>query len=337
MKVTTLGIDLAKNVFQLHGVDSSGKVILKKRLSREKFKIFLVNFEPCLIGIESCGGSNYWCRELKKLGHDVKVMAAQFVKPFVKSNKNDMNDAEAICEAVQRPSMRFVSPKSIEQQDIQSIHRVRERLVKHRTSIVNEIRGLLGEYGIVIAKNITNVRTKLIGIIEEDSVQLTDLTRSIFYDLYEELKDIDNRVEAYNKRIDNVFKSSPECQRITKICGVGPITSTAIIAACGDPSVFKNGRQFAAWLGLVPRQSSSGGKTKLLGISKRGNSYIRYLLVHGARSVLRHSKNKTDAMSQWANQLEKRRGHNKTCVAIANKNARVIWALLHKKEEYKAA
>jgi len=203
--ITTLGIDLAKNAFQLHGVDKEGEVCLRKRLRRSQLKAFLINLPPCLIGIEACGGSNYWYRELTKMGHTVKIMAAQFVKPFVKSNKNDMNDAEAICEAVQRPNMRFVSPKSIRQQDIQAIHRVRQRLIRRRTSLTNEVRGLLNEYGIIIAKNIRNVRSKLLDLIEDDSNELTALGRSIFLELYNELKEIDSKVLFFDKKIKVIF------------------------------------------------------------------------------------------------------------------------------------
>lgn len=337
MTITTLGIDLAKNVFQLHGVDKNGKVCLRKRLRRAQLASFIENLPVCKIGMEACGGSNFWYREFSKMGHDVKLIAAQFVKPFVKSNKNDMNDAEAICEAMQRPNMRFVSPKSVRQQDIQSIHRVRQRLVRRRTSLTNEVRGLLLEYGIVIAKNIKNVRVKLVELVEDAENGLTDLSRSVFSELYSELQVIDEQISTFNKKIKDIFNQSEDCQRISKIEGVGPITATAVIAACGNPKVFKNGREFSAWLGLVPKQSSSGNKINLLGISKRGDGYIRYLLVHGARSVVRHAKNKTDSRSSWVNQLEQRKGHNKTCVAVANKNARIIWAILNNKTAYKAA
>jgi transposase len=337
MNITTLGIDIAKNVFQLHGVDQDSKTVLTKRLSRAKLLEFVTNLNPCLIGMESCGGSNYWTRKFIAAGHIVKLMSPQFVKPYVKSNKNDKNDAEAICEAVARPNMRFVCVKQIEQQDIQSIHRIRTRLVAERTALANQIRGLLAEYGIVIPKNIGNIRSNLPEILEDGANELSGIGRETFKDLYDELVDKDKKILAYDKKIKLICNQNAKCKKLTEISGIGPITATAILAAVGDARVFKNGREMAAWLGLVPKQCSSGGKERLLGISKRGDKYLRSLLIHGARAVIFKHKNKDDTKSKWAKQLVERRGINKAVVAVANKNARIIWAKLTGAQPWQAA
>jgi len=335
--ITILGIDLAKNVFQLHGSDATGKAVLRKKLTRSKLVETIAKLEPCTIVMEACGGSSYWCRKFNVLGHKTKLISPQFVKPFVKTNKSDRNDAEAICEAASRPTMRFVAPNTVEQQDIQAIHRIRSRLIGSRTAIVNQIRGLLAEYGIVVAQGVYKIRKLLPEILEDAENELTMLGRQIFFQLNEELRELDEKIEIYDKKIDGVFKSNEQCQRVGKMDGIGKITATAIVAAIGDPSTFKNGRHFSAYLGLVPRQSSSGGKERLLGISKRGDSYLRTLLIHGARSVVRHAKNKDDKRSLWIKNLVERRGTNRAAVAVANKNARIIWSLLAKGENYKKA
>lgn len=340
MKVTAIGIDLAKNVFQVHGVDARGNGILKKRLNRAQVIPFLARIKPCLVGLEACGGAHYWARELSKLGHEVRMIAPQFVKPYVKSNKNDAADAEAICEALQRPNMRFVAPKSIEQQDIQSIHRVRSRLVASRTCLANELRGLLSEYGIVLPQGLFKLMKTLVEALEHAyEKELLSLSGKILCEtLLEELKDLDKRIESIEDKLDIIHKSHEASQRLVQIPGVGKITSTAILAAVGDPKTFKNGRTFAAWIGLVPKQHSSGGKEKLLGISKRGDVYLRTLLIHGARSSIRFLDRQQPSQSkEWLQKLIERRGKNRAIVALANKNARRIWALLAKKEEYKAA
>jgi transposase len=337
MDITTLGIDLAKNVFQLHGIDSAGKVLLKKKLSRTKLVEFIANLPPCLIGIEACGGAHYWARKFQALGHTVKMMSPQFVKPYVKGNKNDERDAEAICEAVTRPNMRFVPIKEIEQQDALLLHRVRAQLIQNRTALVNQIRGLLSEYGIVFAAQIQNVRTRLPEIIDDFENGLSEYGRMIFKGLYADLVAIDERIKSCDMQMALTFKSDERCQRIGKIEGIGVISATAIVAAMGDPSLFKNGREFAAWLGLVPRQSSSGGKQVLLGISKRGDRYLRTLLIHGARAAICRGTDKKNRRGEWIQQIKERRGVNKACVALANKNARIIWAILAKNEAYRVA
>jgi transposase len=336
MKVTRLGIDIAKTVFQLHGVDQYGKTVLKKRCSRGELLKVIANISPCLIGMESCGSSSYWAREFKSLGHEVKLISPQFVKPYVKSNKNDAADAEAICEAVGRPHMRFVPVKSVESQDIQNLHRIRSRLVRSRNALCNEIRGLLGEYGFIIPKGIIPVRKTLPKILESSGDKLTSLSRECFYHLSRELKDIDETINFYEEKLKAILKNSPMCQRLYTMPGIGPITATAIVSAVSDPFMFKNGRGLSAWLGLVPRQNSSGGKDQLLGISKRGDTYVRSLLIHGARTVLKNAKDKTDRQSVWVNKLAERRGKNRAAVALANKNARAIWVLMTRNEDFKS-
>ena len=336
-EISVLGIDLAKNVFQLHGINANGQVVLRKKLSRKQLSVFIANLPKCKVAMEACGGSHFWGRKFLEMGHEVKLISPQFVKPFVKSNKNDANDAEAIVEAAIRPSMRFVAVKTISQQDALCIHRVRERLVVARTALINEIRGLLHEYGVVMPKGM--IKTKLPEIIESDENLLSDQARETFQKLYEEFYEIDVRINSYDKKINLHAKTSEACQKIMKIPGVGPITATAIVASVGNANNFKNGRQMSAWLGLVPRQNSSGGKSQLLGISKRGDSYLRKLLVHGARSALIVAENNTqsDRRNVWLKELLARRGHNRTCVALANKNARIIWKLLTTNEEYRVA
>ena len=337
MKITTMGLDIAKSIFHLCGVNKAGKVVKKKQLKRNQLLNYLAQLEPCLVVMEACGSANYWAREIEALGHEVKLIAPQYVKPYVKGNKNDYNDAEAIAEAAQRPTMRFVPIKSIEQQDIQNLHRQRERIKKARTALVNQVRGLLAEYGIIINKGISAVRKGLPDILEDAENDLTMRGREFFADLYEELSLLDDRFTATEKKIVISNKENEVCQRLDEMLGVGPIIASAAYAAAGDGKDFVNGRHFSAWIGLVPGQHSTGGKATLLGISKRGNTYLRTMFIHGARSVLRHSANKTDYFSLWAQALSARRGHNKACVAIANKMARIAWVIMAKGENYRPA
>lgn len=333
MDINILGIDIAKNVFQLHGQDKEGKAVFKKRCSRDQLLSVIAQLETEVIVMEACSSSNYWCRRFEELGHKTKLVSPQYVKPFVKRNKNDANDAEAICIAASRPEMRFVSSKTIEQQDIQSIHRVRERLIKNRTALVNQVRGLLAEYGVIFRKGIGHLRKELPEIIEGENKLSTKL-REILQDLYEELCELDKRIKKYDKKIENIYENNSVCQRLGQIEGLGVICATALIAAVGDAKVFKNGRQMSAWVGLTPRQYSSGDKRKLLGISKRGDCYLRKLLIHGARSVVYRSPTKDDKRSQWISNLAARRGSNKACVAVANKNMRIIWSMLVNETNY---
>lgn len=338
-KVTLLGIDLAKNIFQLHGVNETGKVVLKKKLKRDELMKFIVNLPICTILTEACSGSSYWAREFIKLGHEAKLISPQFVKPFVKTNKTDANDAEAIVIAARQPEMRFVPINGEEEQDIQSIHRMRERLVGERTALMNQIRGLLSEYGIIAAPGVAALK-KLLAVIEndiEEKINLTSQMKELCIEYYEELKDKEKRIKKCDIKIEAIANTNPICVNFMSLLGVGALTATILLTVLSNPQLFKNGRHFAAFLGLVPRQYSSGGRQRLYGISKRGDKYIRSLLVHGARSVLLHSKKKHDIRSNWMNKLNERAGYNRTCVAIANKNARILWAMALNKTEYKKA
>lgn len=334
--VTVLGIDLAKSSFHLYGVDKHGDMVLTKKQTRSKLCEFVAQLPVCLIGIEACGGANYWKRVFERYGHTVKMMSPQFVKPYVKSNKNDAIDAEAICEAVQRPNMRFVPSKEIAQQDIQSLHRIRSQLVARRTAQANQIRGLLLEYGIIIPKGISNVRQEIPGILENADNELTRLFRGVLSDLYDEMVHLDERVEKLEDTLKVICKENTDCQRLLTIPGVGLLSATALVAAIGDIRVFKSGRELAAWLGLVPRQRSTGGKPTLLGISKRGDTYLRTLLIHGGRAIVRVAEKHQDKRSQWMGTLEQRRGANIASVAVANKNARIAWALLTRQTNFQA-
>lgn len=336
MELNILGIALAKSVFQLHGTDKKGKAVLKKKLGRTQLLRFVANLPTCFIGMESCAGSHYWAREFQKLGHEVRLVSPQFVRPYVKSNKNDAADAEAICEAVSRPNMRFVPIKQVAHQDIQSLHRIRERLVKSKTATINEVRGLLHEYGIILPQSVQKFRQQFCEILEQHKSQLSTLSYQTFLDLFQEFRELDEKVQFYDKKIKEIHDTHPVCQRLTKIPGVGPLTATAMVAAAGDPKAFKNGRQLSAWLGLVPRQHSSGGKDKLLGISKRGDVYLRKLVVHGARTTARWAAKKTDHRSIWLKKLIERRGMNRAIVALANKNVRTMWVLMSREEEYRS-
>ena len=336
-KVARIGIDIGKNTFHLFGVDQRGQPQLRKRLNRKQLLMYLANIEPCLIGLEACSGSNHWARQIAVHGHDVRLISPQFVKPYVKSNKNDHNDAEAICEAVGRPTMRFVSVKSVEQQDVQTLHRIRQGIVKARTAQVNQIRGFLIEYGIVVPEGINWLRRRLPEILEDGQNGLTARFRSWLGELYDELRTLDQRIQQYTEQIMAIYRADEACQRIGSIEGVGPHTATALVSAYGQAREFASGRQFAASLGLVPRQHTTGGKPRLLGISKRGDIYLRTLLIHGARSVVRRAPNKSDTRSRWIQRLVTERGTNRAVVALANKNARIVWALLSRGDKYRTA
>jgi transposase len=336
MNITTIGVDLAKNVFHVHGVDGRGKVGMRKKLKRAAVISFFAQLPPCLIGMEACASAHFWARKLSELGHTVKLMAPQFVKPYVKTNKNDANDAEAICEAVARPNMRFVPIKSVEQQTVLSWHRVRQGFVVARTAQANQLRGLLGEFGVVIPKGIGQLDRQLPQILAELGNGLPSTVRELFTRLLEHFRQLDRQVCELEQQIKDWHRHSELSQRLEKIPGIGPLTASALLASIADVSAFKNARQLSAWLGLVPRQDSTGGKTRLLGISKRGDTYLRTLLIHGARSVLSHLKRRIDAAEGWLAQLAKRRNPNIAAVALANKNARIVWALLAHGREYRS-
>ncbi len=330
--IKVIGVDLAKASVVLHAADESGRAVLRKKMSHAAFLRWMANVPGCLVGLEACGGAHHVARELTRQGHQVKLMAPQFVKPYVKSHKSDALDAEAICEAVQRPTMRFVAMKTREQQDMQSLHRVRALAVVQRTALSNQIRGLLLEHGIAIPKRISSVRGILPALLEDD--RLSDAFKWMVRDLHEDLRCLDARVEAFNERIDATLQTSEDSQRLLGIPGIGPLFSTALPAAVGDVRAFSSGRQLAAGLGVIPHQHSTGGHVRLMGITKRGDVYLRWLLVHGARAVLRVAHRKTDPLSRWVTALAQRRGKNKAIVALANKMARMAWALLAHETHY---
>ena len=337
MTIETLGVDIAKNVFQLHGVSRNGHIVLRRRVMRDELLAAMARIDRCMVVLEACTGAFYWARKFEALGHQVKVISPQYVKPFVRRQKNDGNDAEAICTAARQSHIPFVPKKSVEQQDIQALHRARQRMVNHRTAVVSQIRGLLLDRGFAFAKSITRARRVIPDILADEHNELAPMARETIEELYDLFRDLDRRIAFFDKKIDEVFRKNEACQRIAKIKGVGPKTATAVIAAIGNGAEFKNGRHLAAWVGLVPRQFSSGDRTVLMGISKRGSQHLRSLLVHGARSVVRTAPNKTDPGNQWVNQLRQRRGFNRATVAVANKNVRIIWAVLRTGEPYRAA
>ena len=336
MKITTVGIDLAKNVFQVHGVSEHGKTVLKKQLKRDQVAEFFVTLPPCLVGMEACSSAHHWARKLGSFGHDVKLMAPQFVKPYVKTNKNDAADAEAICEAVARPNMRFVPIKNTEQQAVLALHRVRQGFIKARTAQANQIRGLLGEFGLVVPQGIANIAKRVPALIEDASNELPGSFRLLIDRLIIHLKELDRQVGELEARIKVWHGESELSRRLEKVPGIGPITASALVATVGDAKSFDNGRQLSAWMGLVPKQNSSGGKTNLLGISKRGDTYLRTLLIHGARSAILAAQRKTEqARDTRLHGLLQRRNYNIAAVALANKNARTVWALLARGQEFR--
>ena len=335
-KLSRVGIDLAKNVFQLHGVNHHEKTVWKRRLKRDNWLTVLQEkAEPgCEIGMEACSGAHHWARLLQAKGFTVKLIAPQFVKPYVKSNKNDANDAEAICEAMSRPSMRFVNVKTTEQQDIQAAHRIRSELIGQRTAKGNQIRGLVAEYGLVAPQYISKLRMALPCWLEDAENGLSDQFRRLLSGLWNDLRTLDRRVADLDAEINLIAQSDPVAKRLQQLRGVGPMVATALIAAVGSAEQFANGRQMAASFGLTPRQHSSGGKDRLLGISKRGNAYLRSLLIHGARSTVYAAKHKEDRLSQWVKNIAERRHPNIATVALANKTARIAWAMLTNGTDY---
>lgn len=332
-EITTVGIDLAKNVFQIHGVDQRGKTVVRKQLRRKQVAEFFANRPCCLIGMEACASAHYWARKLASFGHTVKLMAPQFVKPYVKTNKHDIADAEAICEAVARPNMRFVAVKAPDQQSVLAIHRARQGFVKARTAQANQIRGLLGEFGLVIPQGIGVLRRRLPEILEDAENELPDAFHALLARLGDHLKELDRQVDELEREIAQWHRANAASCRLAQIPGIGPITASALVATIGNARHFKNGRQLAAWLGLVPKQHASGGKQRLLGISKRGDGYLRTLLIHGARAMVRLAPRQTDT-NPWLLRMLARRPKNVTAVALANKNARIAWALMAEDCDY---
>jgi len=324
--VSTLGIDLAKNTFSVHGVNSNGAVVLRRTVSRSTLAELVAQLPPCLIGLEACSGAHEWARRFSGCGHTVKLMAPKFVAPYRKSGKNDDNDAEAICEAVSRPNMRFVPVKSVQQQADLSLHRVRQGFIEERTATLNRIRGLLAEFGYVLANGAIQIRRQVPPLLDVLPVRVGRCVR----DLLEHADRLAAKALEYEREIRMGVRDNDLARCAHTRQGIGPITASALVATVGNGHDFKNGRQFAAWLGLVPRQYSTGGKTRLGHITKRGDPYLRTLLVMGARSVLQRAAREQDPLSRWALAVQARRGYHRACVAVAAKNARVAWALLAK-------
>src|ERR687883_818858 len=336
-QITTVGLDIAKHVFQLHGADAQGRAVLKRRLAREKVLEFFANIPPCRVGLEACGGAHHWARELTRLGHEVRLMPPQYVRPYVKTNKHDAADAEAICEAVTRPGMRFVPIKNEGQQSVLMLHRVREQLLKQRTATVNALRAHLAEFGVVAAQRRRGLRGLLAVVADPEDRRLPPLARELIQVLAEHLRGLEERTAEIDRRLVAMTRDGAACARLAAVPGIGPVIATALVAAVGDAKTFTSGRHLAAWLGLVPRQHSSGGKERLLGISKRGDAYLRRQLMHGARALVAVAKGRGGGLLAWFNGLLARRPFNVAVAAVANKLARIAWALLSRGEAYHAA
>jgi len=335
MQIRSVGIDLGKTTFHLVALGDNGKVLLKKKFSQKQLSVFAANMQSSLIGMEACAGAHFLGRALRAQGHDVKLIPAQFVKPFVKSNKNDFIDAEAIAEAVDRQNMRFVSIKTDDQLDLQALHRVRERVMQRRTAVINQIRAFLLERGMVFAKSPIRLREAIPSVLENVEENLTPRMRNLIAMMWSEWKELELQLEELNAEVERIASSDAACQRLRQIPGIGPLVATAIVASIGNGSAFRKGREFAAWMGLVPRQHSTGGKARLYGISKRGNRYLRIILVHGARAVVLRSKRDRIAMGAWLTSLEGRAPRNVLIIAMANKLARIAWAVLSTGQDYR--
>jgi transposase len=335
MQIASIGIDLGKISFHLVALDEHGKIVIRKKFSRKQLLAYTANLPTSLIGIEACSGAHFIGAALRDQGHDIRLIPAQFVKPFLKSNKNDFLDAEAIAEAVARKNMRFVPIKTDDQLDLQALHRVRDRLVHRRTAVINQIRGFLLERGITFAKGPANLRREMPSILEDAEQNLTGCMRNLLDHLWQEWKSLNSDIERVSEEIDAIAGEDAACQRLRQIPGVGPLVATATVAAIGNGAAFRKGREFAAWLGLIPRQHSTGGKARLLGISKRGSIYLRRMFIHGARAMLLRVKYDTGRLGEWAHQLELRVPRNKAVVAVANKLARIAWAVLATGNEYR--
>lgn len=336
-KITTIGLDLAKHVFHVVCCDEHGKVVRKKMLKRSQVLAYFSNLPQCLVGMEACASAHHWARELGALGNQVKLIPPRYVKPYVRGNKNDYNDALAIAEAVIRPQMRFVSVKTPEQQDIQALHRLRERRVQERTALCNQLRGLVAEYGLILPKGVNRLRRRLPELLEDGENGLSDLFRQLLAQSYPQLHELDGYIDFYTQEMKRQSQQDEACRRLQTIPGYGPIVAGVFHSVVGNGEAYRRGRDVSASLGLVPRQHSSGGKEVLLGISKRGDRYLRSLLVHGARSVVIRAAIKDDRLSRWINKVKAERGFNKAVVALANKMARIGWAVLVNKTVYQIA
>jgi transposase len=336
MQVTTIGLDIAKNVFQLHGVDAAGRVLIRRKVRRNQLLPLLAAVEPCLIGMEACATAHHWARELTMIGHDVRLMPPAYVKAYVKRNKNDAADAEAICEAVRRPTMRFVAVKSADAQSILMLHRTRHLLVRQRTAQISALRAHLAEYGIIAPKGRAHVPS-LIASINDGACAIPQMARQVLRLIAETIAGLSAQIRAIEAELMTWQRSHQICQRLSTIPGIGAITATALAATISDAKVFRSGRQFAAWLGLVPRQNSSGGKERMGAISKMGDRYLRHLLVVGATAIVRYTRQKTTTVSRWACSLLERKPARLVTVAVANKMARIAWAVMAREENYRDA
>lgn len=334
MQITTIGLDLAKHVFHIVGLNQAGKMVMRKKLKRSQMLAYFANLPVCIVAMEACASAHYWARELAKSGHTIKLLPPRSVKAYVQGNKNDYNDALAIAEAACRPTIRLVSPKTSAQQDIQALHRLREGVMSHRTRVSNQLRGLLAEYGIIIPKGISQLRAAIPEMLEDAQNELSVLFRELLSRAYAQLQELEEHMKYYDKAIQTVNRTDEAAQRLQSIPGYGPVISSVFSSVMGDGQAFKRGRDASAFIGLVPRQHSSGDKSVLLGISKRGNRYLRGLLIHGARAVIKNAHKKEDKLSRWATELVNRRGKNKATVALANKLARIGWAVLTSGQAY---
>lgn len=333
-KINILGIDLAKHNYQMYGVNQEHEEVINKRVSRNRLIEFVTNLQPCIIAMEACSGAHYLGRRFRELGHKVKLIPPQYVKPFVYTNKDDQADARAIVEASTKKAIHTVPIKEPEHQDIQFIHKLRERFNKTKVALSNEIRAMLFEYGILIPRGDQALNKQMKKAVNDG--RLSPMARKTLITLYDEFHAALKGKLEQEKRLRQITRKNRLCKQLLRIPGIGIMTATALIAALPDPTVFKNGRALAAWLGLVPKHTGTGGKNKNLGMSKRGDQYLRYLLIHGARSVLKYVKNKHDSLSTWCSALIERRGYNKACVALANKTARTIWAIMSTGQDYRA-
>lgn len=333
-QISVIGIDLGKSVFHVHAVDAAGRTVLERRFTRNGLRGWLVKLQPCLIGMETCSGAHHWGRWLERQGHQVRLMNPRYVKAYVKTNKNDARDAEAIAEAVTRPQMRFAPLKTVAQQEVLMLHRVRSRVIAARTALANQVRGFLLEFGIAVPQGIRVLRRRLPEILEERDCELGTAGRALLAELREELVRLDEQVAALDARLEREAAADERCRRLQSLPGIGALTATALVATIGDVRGFTSGRHLAAWLGLVPRQHSTGGQPRLLGISKRGDRYLRTLLIHGARAALRGAQKRDDRCGRWAVAVEQRRGRNIAIVALANKMARMVWAMWHAERDY---
>lgn len=337
MQASIIGLDIAKSVFHLVGQSRSGAEVLRKKLRRAQVLSYFIQLEPCLVGIEACGGAHYWGRELQRLGHRLRLLPPRAVKAYLNGAKNDYNDAAAICEALKNPRIHAVAVKSVEQQDWQMLHGLRQAAVKQRTALANRLRGQLAEHGVVVARGIGTLRRRLPEVLEEADNALSALARELFAEQYQELLRLDEQVHRFDQRLAGIVREHEVPARLAQVCGIGPLLSSALPAHFGDARQFGNGRALAACIGLVPHQHSSGGKPRLLGISKRGNAYLRSLFINGARAVLSHAQGREDRLSRWALALAARRPYNVAVVALANKLARIAWVVLARGEAFDPA